>query len=104
VIFAIHDISLPYEPLAMGLGLRVKREVFLTKADSATLERAAKIKQRSQSSIIREALVEWLTAKGYLREEQEAPTPKKESVPPRRPTLGELLESERRKRVPGNER
>jgi Arc/MetJ-type ribon-helix-helix transcriptional regulator len=81
----------------MGIGLRVKREVFLTKADSLALEKAARVKRRSQSSVIREALVEWLSARGLLHEEEEA------QAPPA-PTLGELLETERQKIVPGNER
>jgi hypothetical protein len=58
----------------MGIGLTVKREVLLTKADSVALERAARIKRRSQSSVIREALVEWLSARVFLREEEEAKT------------------------------
>jgi hypothetical protein len=81
----------------MGLGLRVKREVLLTKADSLALEKAARVKRRSQSSIIREALLEWLSARGLLHEEEEP------EAPPA-PTLGELLEMERQKRVLGNER
>jgi hypothetical protein len=77
----------------MGLGLTVKREVFLTKADSAALDRAARLKQRSQSSIIREALLGWLGAGGFIHEEKEL------AVPPPAPTLGQLLETERRKRT-----
>jgi predicted transcriptional regulator len=81
----------------MGLGLKVKEEVFLTETDEAALQKVARTLQRSKSSIIREALLESLIAKGYLREEKEAVAPKKE-------TLGGLLESERQKRTPANER
>jgi hypothetical protein len=79
----------------MGLGLTVKHEVHLTKADSAALARASRIKRRSQSSIIREALVEWLTTQGFVREEDEV-----EASP--RPTLKELLETERQKKSLGS--
>jgi hypothetical protein len=81
----------------MGIGLRVKREVLLTKPDSLALEKAARVKRRSQSSIIREGLLEWLSARGFLHEEEEV------KAPPA-PTLGELLETERQKRTLGNER
>jgi hypothetical protein len=81
----------------MGLGLRVKREVLLTKADSLALERATRVERRSQSSIIREALVQWLRAKSFLREEEEVKGPPA-------PSLGELLETERQKRSLRNDR
>jgi len=54
----------------MGNGLTVKREVFLTKADSLILDKVAKAKRRSQSSLIREALVEWFARNGLLSEEE----------------------------------
>jgi len=69
----------------------------LTKADSLALEKAARVKRRSQNSVIREALVEWLSARGFLREEEEGKTL-------HAPMLGELSETERQKRVLGNER
>ena len=46
----------------------MKHEVLLTKADSLALGKAARVKRRSQNSVIREALVEWLSARGFLRE------------------------------------
>jgi len=66
----------------MGLGLRVKHEVLLTKADSFALEKAARVKRRSQSSIIR----------GFLHEDEEV------KAPPA-PSLREMLETERQKRA-----
>jgi Arc/MetJ-type ribon-helix-helix transcriptional regulator len=90
--------------LVMGLGLVVKEQVLLTETDSAALVKATKRKRCSKSSLIREALVEWLTASGHLREEEGAASPEKEPAPPPRPTLGELLESERQKRSLRNER
>jgi hypothetical protein len=59
----------------MGIGLGVNREVFLTKADSLALEKAARVTRCSQSSVIREALVEWLSARGLLNEEEEVKAP-----------------------------
>jgi hypothetical protein len=81
----------------MGQGLRVKHELLLTEQDSALLRKAAKARRASVSYILREALVEWLTARGLLREEKEEKTS-------RAPSLGEPLETERQKRTIGNER
>lgn len=58
----------------MGNGLAVKREVFLTKADSLVLEKLAKAKRRSQSSLIGEALVEWFARNGLLSGGEETRT------------------------------
>jgi len=54
----------------MGNGLAVKREVFLTEADSLVLEIVAKAKRRSESSLIGEPLVEWFARNGLLSEEE----------------------------------
>jgi len=54
----------------MGNALAVKREVFLSKADSLVLEIVAKAKRRSESSLIGEALVEWFARNGLLSEEE----------------------------------
>jgi len=58
----------------MGNGLAVKREVFLSKADSLVLEMVAKAKRRGESSLIGEALVEWFARNGLLSEEEETRT------------------------------
>jgi len=58
----------------MGNGLAVKREVFLSKADSLVLGIVAKAKRRGESSLIGEALVEWFARNGLLSEEEEPRT------------------------------
>ena len=59
-----------YSICHMGNGLAVKREVFLSKADSLVLGIVAKAKRRGESSLIGEALVEWFARNGLPSEEE----------------------------------
>jgi hypothetical protein len=47
----------------------VKVEIRLTKEDAALLSKVCKARRCSQSSIIREGLMEWFARRGFLNED-----------------------------------
>jgi alkylhydroperoxidase family enzyme len=52
--------------------LTVKVQLRLSKEDAALLARVAKARRSGQSSIVREALMEWFARKGFLNEDERA--------------------------------
>jgi len=54
----------------MGNGLTVKHEVWLSEEDSELLQKMARARRCSLSHLFREAAMEWLARRSFLRDEE----------------------------------